>query len=266
MNRIAATFAKLRACRQKALVVYITAGHPSLTATAAIIPVIAAAGADLIEVGVPFSDPTADGPIIQKASQHALQGGTSLKDILQLIGGVRRSCPVPLVLFGYYNPIYAYGLSRFASEARKAGIDGILVVDLPPEEAPELKAHTDPAGLDFITLLAPTTPPERIALLTRSARGFLYLVSITGVTGTASPRSTQLGVEIARIREITSLPLVVGFGITTPSQAAEIAPLADGIVIGSALVDLIDREAASADPLTQVYNFVKEFKTAINQK
>ncbi len=264
MNRLANVFAKLKADRQKALVVYITAGHPSLAATIELIPALAAAGADIIEIGVPFSDPTADGPIIQRSSQRAIQAGASLKEILPLVGQVRTTCSVPLVLFGYFNPIHAFGLGRFASEARKAGIDGLLVVDLPPEEAPELRKHTDPAGLDFITLLTPTTPKERIASITRDARGFLYLVSITGVTGTASPNQTQLACEIAGIREITSLPLVVGFGITTPPQAAQIAPLADGIVIGSALVDLIDRQASSADLPHRVYNLVKEFKAKIS--
>ncbi len=264
MNRIANTFAKLKADRQKALVVYITAGHPSLAATAELILVIASAGADIIEVGVPFSDPTADGPIIQNSSQRAIQGGANLTAILNMIARIRPTVTSPLVLFSYFNPIHAYGLLRFPSEAKAAGVDGLLVVDLPPEESYELRSQTDPAGLDFITLLAPTTPEKRIALITRGARGFLYLVSIAGVTGTARPNQAQLAYEIARIREITSLPLVVGFGITTPSQAAQIAPLADGIVIGSALVDLIDRQASSADLLAQVYNFVKGFRDAIS--
>ncbi|MDI6725964.1 MAG: tryptophan synthase subunit alpha [Smithellaceae bacterium] len=264
MNRIDKTFQEMKQKKAKALIAYITAGHPSLEETARLIPAIAEAGADIIEIGVPFSDPTADGPIIQQASQRALQGGANLPAILEMIRLVRQDCQVPLILFSYYNPIHAFGPERFACEAKEAGVDGVLIVDLPPEEARELRCFTEPAGLAFISLLAPTSPEERIGLISRSATGFLYFVSITGVTGTASPDMNQLQRDIARVRMISDIPLAVGFGISTPQQAQEIAPLGDAVVIGSVLVDLIDREAASPDLLKNVHDFVREFKMAVN--
>ncbi|MDZ4165515.1 MAG: tryptophan synthase subunit alpha [Smithellaceae bacterium] len=264
MNRIDKTFQEMKQKRTKALIAYLTAGDPSLDQTARLIPAIAEAGADIIEIGVPFSDPTADGPIIQQASQRAIQGGANLPSILEMIRLVRKDCQAPLILFSYYNPIHAFGPERFAREAQEAGVDGVLIVDLPPEEATELTRFTQPAGLAFISLLAPTSPDERIGLIAKSAGGFLYFVSITGVTGTASPDLFQLKRDIARVRRITYMPLAIGFGITTPAQAREIAPLGDAVVIGSALVDLIDRQSASPDLLKNVHNFVKEFKEAIN--
>lgn len=241
MNRIEQTFADLRRKKEKALIAYVTAGDPSLEKTGDIITGLAGAGVDILEIGVPFSDPTADGPVIQAASQRALRSGTTLKDILNMIGSIRADLSVPIVLFGYYNPILQYGPRRFADDAGAAGVDGLLVVDLPPEEYAELRTCTDQAGIDFISLIAPTTTTDRMKLIARRAAGFLYFVSITGVTGTAEPRPSDVAVELARIRSVTAMPVAVGFGISTPEQAESIAPYADGIVVGSAFVRLIER-------------------------
>lgn len=245
MNRIDSKFHHLRQADRKALVVYLTAGDPSLEMTRELVPALARAGADILEVGVPFSDPTADGPVIQAASQRALLAGTNLDRILAMITFVREKTDIPIVLFGYYNPIYRYGVEKFSASAADAGVDGILVVDLPPEEAGELRTHTDSAGLDFISLVAPTTDDGRISRIVGRAKGFVYYISITGVTGTARPEPSAIRRDVLRIKARTNLPVAVGFGISTPQQAAQIAPLADGIVIGSAVVKLIEENRDS---------------------
>ncbi|MDD5711676.1 MAG: tryptophan synthase subunit alpha [Smithellaceae bacterium] len=239
MGRIADKFHQLRKDSEKALVVYITAGDPDLLATEEIILSLERAGADIIEVGVPFSDPTADGPIIQAAAQRALRSGTNLRSILAMIKRVRQLSQIPIVLFGYYNPIHSFGQQAFATEAMKAGVDGILVVDLPPEEAQELRTYTDCLGLEFITLVAPTTDDQRVKDITKNAGGFVYYVSITGVTGTSRPSPQSIRKDVERIRRATNLPVVVGFGITDAAQAYDISRLSDGVVIGSALVRTI---------------------------
>ncbi len=247
MGRIEARFAALKKDGRKAFVAYLTAGDPDLETTAELIPALEAAGVDIVEIGVPFSDPTADGPVIQAASQRALKGGATLAKILAMIAALRRTSAIPIVLFGYYNPILSYGPERFAADATASGVDGILVVDLPPEEADELRRYTDPAGLAFITLIAPTTDSARARKILRGATGFVYYISVTGVTGTAVPRPEDVRRDVERIKAMTPLPVAVGFGISTPEQAAAIAPLADGVVIGSALVRLIGEKGASGD-------------------
>jgi len=241
MGRIEAKFSGLKQKGRKAFVAYLTAGDPDLATTAELVPAMDAAGVDILEIGVPFSDPTADGPAIQAASQRALRKGTTLDKIIKMIGSLRRFSGIPIVLFGYYNPILSYGPERFARDAAAAGVDGILVVDLPPEEADELRRYTDPAGLAFITLVAPTTDAERAGKILRRATGFVYYISITGVTGTAVPSPEDVRRDVERLRAMTDLPIAVGFGISTPEQAAAIAPLADGVVVGSALVKLFER-------------------------
>jgi tryptophan synthase alpha chain len=255
MDRIENTFNALRERGEKALVIYLTAGDPSLEVTKEIILGLDAAGVDCLEIGVPFSDPTADGPIIQAASQRALKNGTTLSAILDMIESIRTMSEIPIVLFGYYNPILSYGTERFAARAQRAGVDGILVVDLPPEEAHELRQYTDPQGIDFISLIAPTTTTDRMQMIASHASGFLYYISITGVTGTAKPQVEEVAKDIQRIRTITELPLVVGFGISTPQQATEIAPLADGIVIGSAVVRMIEEHCEKFDLVSHVAHF-----------
>jgi tryptophan synthase alpha chain len=264
MSRIERKFTSLRAKGEKALICYITAGDPSLEKTGEIIMGLDAAGVDCLEIGVPFSDPTADGPIIQAASQRALKNGANLTRILAMIESIRTVTEIPIVLFGYYNPILSYGTERFAARAREAGVDGILVVDLPPEEAAELRQYTDPKKIDFISLIAPTTGIERVGQIASHATGFLYYISITGVTGTAKPQVKEVKKDVERIKEVTALPLVVGFGISTPQQAKEIAPCADGIVIGSAVVKMIEKNCHRTDLVSVVCQYAREMKEAIS--
>jgi len=264
MGRIEERFKALKEEGRKAFVVYLTAGDPDLEATEKLIPALEAAGVDIIEIGVPFSDPTADGPIIQAASQRALKQGTTLEKILAMIASLRRTSGIPIVLFGYYNPILSYGTEKFAADAAASGVNGLLVVDLPPEEADELRRYTDPVGLDFITLIAPTTDPKRARNILRGATGFVYFISVTGVTGTAVPRTEDIRCDLERIKRMTTLPIAVGFGISTPEQAAAIAPLADGVVVGSALVRLIAEKGGSGDLIPAVSSFAAKIRQAID--
>ena len=264
MGRIEARFAALKKEGRGAFVAYLTAGDPDLEKTAKLIPALEGAGVDIIEIGVPFSDPTADGPVIQAASQRALKKGATLAKILAMVAALRRTSAIPIVLFGYYNPILSYGPASFAVDAKVAGVDGILVVDLPPEEAGELRRYTDKAGLAFITLIAPTTDPTRARKILRGAMGFVYYISVTGVTGTAAPLSEDIKQNVERIKAMTALPVAVGFGISTPEQAAAIAPLADGVVIGSALVRLIGEKGRSVDLIPAVSSFAAEIRQAID--
>ena len=263
-GRIERTFRDLKQKKEKALVVYLTAGDPDLQTTRGLILALEQAGVDVIEIGVPFSDPTADGPVIQAASQRSLHRGTTLSGILDMIESLREVSDIPIILFGYYNPIFSYGNERFAARAKRAGVDGILVVDLPPEESHELRQHTDRAGLDFISLIAPTTSDNRIARIAKNATGFLYYISITGVTGTAQPLMQNIRVDVERIRKISALPLVIGFGISTPAQAARIVSYADGVVIGSAFVRLIEENGAKDDLIQIASSFVKDIKKALS--
>jgi tryptophan synthase alpha chain len=264
MGRIEARFAALKKEGKKAFVAYLTAGDPDMKTTADLILALEATGVDIIEIGVPFSDPTADGPAIQAASQRALKRGTTLQKILAMIASVRRKSGIPIVLFGYFNPILSYGTEKFAADAKSAGVDGLLVVDLPPEEAGELRLYTDPAGLAFITLIAPTTDPGRIGKILRGAAGFVYFISVTGVTGAAAPRTQDIRRDIGRIKQMTTLPIAVGFGISTPEQAAAIVPLADGIVVGSALVRLIAEKRRSDAVVRAVAALAAKIRRAID--
>jgi len=260
MSRISEKFMALREKKEKALIVYLTAGDPSLTLTGELILALEKAGADILEIGVPFSDPTADGPVIQAAAQRALKGGTTLTAILEMIKEVRRVSQIPIVLFGYYNPIFVYGVEKFAHHAARAGVDGVLVVDLPPEEAPELREFTDAAGIDFIFLIAPTTGAKRTRQIAAGATGFLYYISITGITGTAAPKIADIETAVSKLRKITKLPVAVGFGITTPEQAGQIGKTADGVIVGSAVVRLIDENRNSPDLIKIVADFTGALK------
>ena len=263
MTRIEKRFSDLREKREKALIAYITAGDPSLEVTERLIPAFAAAGVDVLEIGVPFSDPTADGPVIQAAAQRALKKGVTLDKVLGMIKRTRMLSDIPVVLFGYYNPIFSYGVGKFAQRAKDAGVDGILVVDLPPEEAHELRRYTDPAGIDFISLIAPTTDDERIKKVVAKAQGFLYYISVTGVTGTKKPQIADIKKDVARIRRFSNLPVAVGFGISTPRQAGEIAAHADGVVVGSAFVRLIDENREGDDLVSLVAGYAAEIKKSL---
>jgi tryptophan synthase alpha chain len=264
MGRIGKKFEELRTKNEKALIIYVTAGDPSLEATRELVLELEKSGADILEIGVPFSDPTADGPIIQAASQRAIKTGTTLRGVLDLVAEIRRASQIPIVLFGYFNPIFAYGAEKFSQAAKDAGVDGILVVDLPPEEAGELRVFTDAAGIDFIALVAPTTGRNRLKTILQDATGFLYYISITGVTGAAAPKAEDIAREIGKIRKMTRMPVAVGFGISSAAQARAIAGVADGIVIGSAVVQRIDENRNSGEGIGAACALVKEIKEALS--
>jgi tryptophan synthase alpha chain len=241
MSRLAGCFRKIQTQNSKALVTFITAGDPDLATTEEMIYLLEDAGADVIELGVPFSDPMADGPTIQLSSERALASGTNLQRILELVKKVRRRSQIPLILMGYLNPVHAYGYDRFCSDAAEAGVDGVLLVDMPPEESRELTVPARRSGLDVIFLLTPTSDAARIAAVNRLGRGFVYYVTVTGVTGARSAVSATLAQELAKVKEAVTLPVMAGFGISTPEQAAEVGGLADGIVVGSAIVKLFEQ-------------------------
>lgn len=262
-GRIARKFAELRARNEAALVPYIVAGDPNLDATRALVRELEARGADLIELGVPFSDPTADGPANQRASARGLASGASLAAILATVGELRRETEIPIILFGYYNPVLHYGCERLCADAARAGVDGLLVVDLPPEEADELARPARAHGLDLIYLLAPTTPAERARRIARAGSGFLYYVSVTGVTGARASLAADLEERVRALRALTKLPVGVGFGISTPEQAAAVAGFADAVVVGSALSLIIEREGAGAGLAAAVGELVGAMKDAM---
>jgi tryptophan synthase alpha chain len=249
--RIESKFKELREKRKAALVTYITAGDPSLEWTPDIISKLEESGADIVELGVPFSDPMADGPTIQVASERALHSGTTVRGILDAVRKVRESSDIPIILFGYYNPFLAYGLQRFSEDARAAGVDGVLVVDLPPEEAGEFKVHADKAGLNLVFLLAPTSTTERIKLVSENASGFVYLVSVTGVTGARPGMDYSLEPLVHEIKKHTKLPVGIGFGVSTPEQANKIARFADAVIVGSALVRIIEKHGHNRKELLE---------------
>ncbi len=240
MSRIAQRFAELRRDRRAAFIPFITAGDPDAETSFAILEKLPDAGADLIELGVPFSDPMADGPSIQAASLRALNSGMDLFKVLELVRRFRQSDDrTPIVLMGYFNPIHAYGAERFAGDAASAGVDGLIIVDLPPEEDEALRRYATARGLDIIRLATPTTDGHRLATILNGARGFLYYVSIAGVTGTKTYTEADLRRALAEVKSKSHLPCAVGFGIRTPEQARAIASMADGAVVGSAIVDRI---------------------------
>ena len=265
MSCIERKFADLQRRGEAALIPFVTAGDPDLATTLKILRALEKGGADCIELGIPFSDPTADGPTIQRSSERALRNGLTLPRIFQLVREFRRTSEVPIVLFGYFNPIFHYGLENFCRAAARAGADGILCVDLPPEESAELKRWTDAEGLDLIFLLSPTSGPDRVQLVAGRGRGFIYYVSVTGVTGARQALDNRLRAQVARVRRATSLPVGVGFGISTPKQAAWIAGFADAAVVGSALVERIEKAKGSTEKARCAGAFVSELKRAMKQ-
>ncbi len=246
-TRIQTRFHALKEQRRAALVAYVTAGDPSIDRTPAIVAALERGGADIIELGVPFSDPIADGPVIQAASERALKAGTTLHKVLDIARRIRETSQIPLVLFTYLNPALRYGFEALGRDAKAAGIDGCLLTDLSVEEAePYVKAMRE-AGLDTVFLGAPTSTPERLKLVARYSTGFVYLVSRTGVTGERASLSDASAPLLASMRAVTQLPLALGFGISTPEQAAAVAKMADGVVVGSAFVRLIEKQASDAE-------------------
>ena len=262
-KRIAAKFRELRARNESALVPFLVAGDPDLETTRKIVREFEARGADLIELGVPFSDTMADGPANQRAAARGLDAGASLAAILAMVSELRHETEIPLILFGYYNPIFHYGCDRLCADAARAGIDGLLVVDLPPEEADELKRPARANGLELIYLLAPTTPIERARKVVRSASGFLYYVSVTGVTGARTTLASDLEEQVRNLRGVTDLPIGVGFGISTAEQAGQVARFADAVVVGSALSLLIEANVKSPELVSRVGELVGSMKNAM---
>jgi len=259
MSRIDDTFARLRSQKKKAFVSYIMAGDPDVATSLSVMKGLPAAGVDVIELGLPFTDPMADGPTVQRAGQRALEGGMTVDATLQMVRDFRAGDTVtPIVLMGYYNPIYARGVDLFLGQAVAAGIDALIVVDLPPEEDDELCIPAQAAGLNFIRLATPTTDARRLPKVLQNTSGFVYYVSITGITGAAAARAVDVAPEVARIKASTALPVVVGFGINTPDQAAEIAGVADGCVVGSAIV----KEIGAGRPVAEVLAFVATLAAA----
>ncbi|HVY56566.1 MAG TPA: tryptophan synthase subunit alpha [Xanthobacteraceae bacterium] len=268
-TRIDRRFAALREEGRAALVTFLTAGDPDAETSRAILDALPAAGADVIELGMPFTDPMADGPAIQASSQRALKAGQTLKKTLAMVRAFRvGDDATPIVLMGYYNPIYVYGVERFLVDAKAAGVDGLIVVDLPPEEDEELCLPALHAGLNFIRLATPTTDDKRLPAVLANTSGFVYYVSITGITGTAAPDAGKVNAAVARIKRHTTLPVAVGFGVKTPDQAAAIARGADGVVVGSALVDALRANLAadgrgSARTVEAVRTLVSELASGV---
>ncbi len=248
-SRIARRFAERSAAGRTTLIPYVTAGFPEMATTGPLLRALDDAGADIIELGIPFSDPLADGPTIQASSFRALENGVTVEGVLEMVREFRTDRETPIVLFTYLNPVFHYGLERFCADATAAGADGILLTDLPAGCDPELEGTLERAGLDLIRLLAPTTAPERVARVAEGGRGFLYYISRAGVTGAQQALRAELADEVDRLRERVGLPVAVGFGISSPDQAREVAGVADGVVVGSALIQRLDAggiEAAAA--------------------
>jgi tryptophan synthase alpha chain len=261
-RRIPSRFAELAKKGELGIIAYITAGDPSLESSEEIVVAAAEAGADVIELGVPFSDPVADGPVIQRASDRALRSGTTLAGVLGLVGRLRQSTQVPLVLFSYFNPILQMGLERFADAATRAGADGVLVTDLTPEEAVEYRSVLQAHNLDTIFLAAPTSTDARLTVISAATTGFLYLVSRTGVTGTRDALPTELPALVRRARKFTHLPIAVGFGISLPTHVTVLGGIADAAVVGSALMAVVEKASSADKGAAAVADLVRALKTA----
>jgi tryptophan synthase alpha chain len=262
MGRISQTFDRLAKSHERALIPYVTAGDPDLEMTKTLVREMVHCGGDIIEIGVPFSDPLADGPIIQRASQRALRQGTTLRKILRTVWELRRDVDVPLVLMTYYNPVLRYGEEAFVADAMDAGVDGIIVPDLPPEEAQSLIELTIETPLDMIFLAAPTSTSARLALISEASRGFIYYVSRLGTTGVRDQLADDLRMMLEQLRASTAKPIAVGFGVSTPEHVRLVAELADGVVVASAILKLMEDLGDRADRLEHVGDFITALKAA----
>ncbi len=264
MNRIDARLAHIRSQERPALVTFVMAGDPDRATAQTILQALPGAGADIIEIGMPFSDPMADGPVIQAAAQRALAGGMTLAQTLAMVDAFRaHHAHTPIVLMGYYNPVYIYGTERFVKDAVKAGVDGLIIVDLPPEEERELGDPARAAGLNMIRLVTPTTDDHRLGQILPGAGGFLYYVSITGITGAASANAQTLSPRLTHIRSKTDLPVAVGFGIRTPDDVAAMGQIADAVVVGSAIVDSISQIPDGKKTIDDVINQVEQLAAGL---
>ena len=258
---IAARFTELKANNRKAFIPFITAGDPDLETTIRLVSELERAGSHIVELGVPFSDPVADGPVIQRASERALKHGYRLSDYLSAVKTIRRESAIPIVLFSYFNPILQYGLERLATDARSAGVDGVLVTDMTPEEGGEYCACLEQHGLDAIFLVAPTSDDRRVEAIARCSRGFIYLVSRTGITGERQSLSDSMAPTLARIRKHSELPVAVGFGVSRPEHVREVWKIADGAVVGSAIVSQIEKEGPSPELPSRIGAFCRWLTT-----
>ena len=263
MNRIVAKFALLRSAGKKGFVVYVGAGDPNLEATRKLALAFDTAGVDVLELGVPFSDPLADGLVNQLAAQRGLESGTTPPKLLETVAAIRKDSQIPIVLYIYFNLIHKVGLEQFVAEAANVGVDGLIVLDLPPEESDNYEALMKRAGLCHIYLVAPTTPEDRMALIVKRGSGFIYYISREGVTGMQTSVATNLASQVAKIRAHTALPIAVGFGISNPEQAKLVAQAADGCVVGSAIVNQIAEHGKSPELIATVSAFVKSLAEAV---
>lgn len=265
MSRIAEAFRELRGRGERGLIPYFTAGDPSLAVTGDLLLEAVRQGADLLELGVPFSDPLADGPVIQRASQRALANGVTLSRVLELTREARGAVRAPIILLTYYNPVLAFGLKAFAGAAVDAGVDGVIVPDLPPEEAGPLATEARAAGLDLIYLVAPTSPPDRMRMIARRSHGFIYAVSLTGVTGARAELPPELAAHLRDLRSVTTKPICVGFGVSTPEQVRSLAALVDGVIVGSAIVRQVEAHQGSAGLVAEVGRFIASLKAPLRR-
>ncbi len=258
MNRLAHIFSQLG---RKVLIPYVTVGYPSIEATRKVVPLLASSGGDIVELGIPFSDPLADGATIQQASFRALENGTTPQLCLEVARQLHQETDVPLVFMTYLNPVFNYGFEKFCSARADSGVSGLIIPDLPPEEGAELEAATQQHGIDLIYLLAPTSTEERIKLVAERSRGFIYLVSVTGVTGARDRLPANLEAFVTRVRKVATQPLCVGFGISTPEEAKRVARIADGVIVGSRLIQLMESDESMAD----VADFTRDLRHALDE-
>jgi tryptophan synthase alpha chain len=264
-NRIDQTFARLRERGEKALIPYVMLGDPDVATTEALASAAASAGADLLEIGIPFSDPLADGPVLQRSAERALAQKVTLADALALVRRLRAKIQIPLLFMTYYNLIFQYGDERLANDAAAAGVDGLIVPDLPPEEAAPLETAARAAGLHFIYLIAPTTPPARIKLIAKRGGGFLYYVSLTGITGSKLPALDEVDRSVQAIKRVTDLPVAVGFGVSTPEEAGRIARVADGVIVASALIKRLHAQPDPESRLAELTAYLTSLKDALGR-
>jgi len=258
LSRIASIF---KQPEHTALIPYVTVGYPTVEATLKVVPLLASSGCDIVELGIPFSDPLADGVTIQKASFRALQNGVTPNLCLEVAKQLSHEVDIPLVFMSYFNPVFSHGPEAFCDVCASSGVSGLIIPDLPPEEGSELEASTQKQGLDLIYLLAPTSTEERIRLIAERSRGFIYLVSVTGVTGARDSLPTDLEAFVARVRQVVTQPLCVGFGISTPEQARQVARISDGVIVGSRIIQLMEADESMVD----VVDFARELRCALDR-
>ncbi|MGB2601159.1 MAG: tryptophan synthase subunit alpha [Candidatus Omnitrophota bacterium] len=265
MNRIDQTFKRLKKDKKKAFIAYVAAGDPDMKTTEKIVLSLAKAGADLIELGIPFSDPLADGPTIQKATQRSLKAGCTVKKVLAMVKQLRREIDTPLVFMTYYNIVFNYGIPNFIKDAKACGADGVIVPDLPMEESGELTKVADKEDFSVILLAAPTTPPDRFKKIAARSRGFIYYVSLTGVTGVRKELSKKLKTDIRKLKKMTTKPVCVGFGISNASQAKDIAKAADGVIVGSAIIKVLEKNLANKKKMvSNIERFARSISKAVH--